>query len=54
MGEKGNTGDVVGDLRDEVASLEEALSQMGVSSKMPFLFVRCGRSPSELSLSPEH
>ena len=35
-GEVGDTGDVVCDFRDEVASLEEALSQMGASSKCPF------------------
>ena len=28
-----------GDLKDEVASLEDALSQMGASSKMPFHFM---------------
>ena len=38
-GKAGNTGDVVCDLGDEVASLEEALSQMGASSKMPFCFM---------------
>ena len=32
VGEAGNTGDVVFDLRDEMASLKEALSQMGASS----------------------
>ena len=52
--EAGDTGDVVHDLRDEVASLEEALSQMGASSKMPFHFAQWNRSPSEWSLSPEH
>ena len=36
--EAGDTGDVVHDLRDEMASLEEALSPMGASSKMPFHF----------------
>ena len=36
VGEAGNTGDVVCDLRDVVASLEEALSQMDTSSKIPF------------------
>ena len=46
--ETGNTGDVVCDLRDEVALLEEALSQMGTSSKMAFHFAWCGRSLSEL------
>ena len=54
VGEAGDTGDVVCDLRDEVASLEEALSQMGASSKMPFCFTWCGRLPSKQSLSPEH
>ena len=54
VGEAGNTGDVVHDLRDKVASLEEALSEMGASSKMPFHFVQCSRSPSEQSSSPEH
>ena len=34
-GEASNTGDVVCDLRDEVASLEEALLQMGSYSKCP-------------------
>ena len=54
VGEAGDTGDVVYDLIDEVASLEEALSQMGASSKMPFQFMWCGRLPLEQSLSPEH
>ena len=45
--EAGDTGDVVCDLRDKVALLEEALSQMGSSSKMPFHFVQCSGSPSE-------
>ena len=39
MGKAGDTGDVVYDLRDEVASLEDALSQIGASSKTPFHFV---------------
>ena len=38
VGEPGDTVDVDHDLRDEVASFEEALSQMGTSSKMPFHF----------------
>ena len=54
VGEAGNTSDVVHSLRDELPSLEEALSQMGTSSKMPFHFTQCGRSLSEWSLSPEH
>ena len=37
-GTAGDTGNVVHDLRDEVASLEDALLQMGASSKMPFHF----------------
>ena len=53
-GEAGDTGDVVYNLRDEVASLEEALSQMGSSSKTPFCFMWCSRLLSELSLSLEH
>ena len=36
VGEAGDTGDEVHDLVDEVASLEEALSQMGASPKCPF------------------
>ena len=38
-GKAGDTGDVVHDLMDQVASLEESLPQMGTSSKMPFCFV---------------
>ena len=53
-GEADNTGDVVHVLRDEVASLEDTLSQMGTSSKMPFHFVWCSRLPSKWFLSPEH
>ena len=33
MGEAGDLYDAVQDLRDEVASLQEALSQMGASSQ---------------------
>ena len=47
VGEAGDTGDVIHDLRDEVTSLEDALSQMVTSSKMPFCFAQCGRLPSE-------
>ena len=47
VGEAGNTGDVGHDLRDEVASLEDTLLQMGASSKMPFCFMGCSRLPSE-------
>ena len=38
-GEADDTGDKVHDLRDVVASLEEALSQMGASSKTPFQMI---------------
>ena len=40
VGEAGDTGDVVHDLRDEVALLEDTLSQMGASSKMPSCFMQ--------------
>ena len=36
VGEAGDPCDAAQDLRDEVASLEEALSQVGASSQMPF------------------
>ena len=36
VGEAGDPCDTVQDLRDKVASLEEALSQMGASCKCPF------------------
>ena len=52
--EAGDTGDVVHDLRDEVTLLEEALSQMGTSSKAPFCFVQHGRLLSEWASMPEH
>ena len=54
VGEAGDTDHVAHDLRDEVASLEDTLSQMGTSSKMPFNFMWCSRLQSEQSLSPEH
>ena len=38
MGEAGDTGDVVHNFRDEMALLEDTLSQMGASSKTPFHF----------------
>ena len=47
-GEVGNPSDVVCNLRDEVAS------QMGTSSKTPFCFMQCRRSPSKQSLSPKY
>ena len=53
VGEAGDSGNAVQDLRDEVASLEEALSQMSTSSQTPFHFTHCSGSPSEWSLSAE-
>ena len=52
--EVGDTGDTAPDQMEEVASLEEALSQMGASSKIPFQFTQQNRSPSKWSLLPEH
>ena len=43
----GEGGDTAQDLMEEVASLEEVLSQMGAPSKMPFRFGRTSRPPSE-------
>ena len=39
-GEASETGYAVHDLRDEVDSLEERMSQMGASSKTPFRFTQ--------------
>ena len=39
VGGADDTGDVVHDLRDEVALLDDALSQMGTSSRTPFHFM---------------
>ena len=44
-GEAGSTGDAVQDLRDDVDSLEEGMSQMGASPKMPFRFIQSGQLP---------
>ena len=52
--EVGDPYDSIQDLRDKVASLEEALSQMGAFSQMSFWFTHCGRSLSEQSLLLEH
>ena len=54
VGEAGDQCDAVQDLRDEVASLEEALSQMGTSSQMPFWFMQCDGFHSEQPLLLEH
>ena len=53
-GEACDTGEMVHDLRDEVTSLEEALSQMGASFKMHFHFAQSSRLPSEQSSLPGH
>ena len=39
-GETGDIGNAVNDLRDDVDSLEERISQMGIPSKMPFRFMQ--------------
>ena len=39
-GKAGDTGDAVHDLRDDVASLGEGLSQMGTPSRTPFRFLQ--------------
>ena len=39
-GEAGDRGEAAHDLRDDVASLEQGLSQMGAPSKMPFRFTQ--------------
>ena len=53
-GEAGDTGDAGQDLRDDVASLEEGLSQMGAPSQDALQIHAIQQSPSEQSLSPEH
>ena len=45
IGEAGDTGDAVHKLGDDVALLEEELSQMGTPSKMPFRFTQSSRLP---------
>ena len=39
-GDEGDTGNAVHDVREDVASLEEGLSQMGDPSKTPFRFMQ--------------
>ena len=39
-GEAGDTGNTAHDLRDDVDSLEEGISQMSAPSKMPFRFTQ--------------
>ena len=53
-GEAGHGEETGHDLRDNVASLEEQLSQMGAPSRMPFRFMQSSQLPSKWSLSPEH
>ena len=52
-GEAGDTGAAAQDLRDDVDLLEEGMSQMGASPKIPFRFQQSSWSPSEWSLTPE-
>ena len=52
-GEAGDTGNVVYNLRDDLDSLEERISQMGAPSKMPFRFAQSSQLPLEWSLIPE-
>ena len=47
-------GEAGHNLRDNVASLEEGLSQMGVMCKTPFRSLQSSWLPSEQSLWPEH
>ena len=53
-GEQGDTGDTAQNLMEEVASMEEVSSLMGVPSKTPFRFTQLSRSSFKWSLSPEH
>ena len=52
-GEASDTGNAVLDLRDDVDLLEERMSWMAASSKMPFRFMQSSHSPSEWSLTPD-
>ena len=51
--EAGDTGDAVDDLRADVDSLNQRISQMGNPSKMPFRFIQSSWLPSKWSLKPE-
>ena len=46
-GEADDTGEAVHNLRDDVDSLEERLSQMGALSRMPFRVMESSQSPSK-------
>ena len=46
-GEASNTGNAVQDQRDDVDSLEEGLSWMDASPKMPFRLMQSSQSPSK-------
>ena len=50
----GEEGDMVQDLIEENASMEEVLSHPGASPKMSFRFGRNSQLPSEKSVSSEH
>ena len=54
VGEARDPCNTVQDLRDEVASLQEALSQIGTSSQMPFQFTQYSGLPLEQSVLLEH
>ena len=49
----GEPCDTAQDQIEEVASMEEVLSQMGTSPKMPFRFIQLSRLPSVCSQLPE-
>ena len=42
-----DTGKAVQDLRNDVDLLEEGMSQVGTSPKIPFRFTQSSQSPSE-------
>ena len=46
-GEAGDTGEAVHDLRDDVDSLKERISQMGAPSKISFRFMQSSQSHSK-------
>ena len=50
LSHRGVAGDMangIHNLKDDVDSLEERMSQMGTSFKMPFRFMQSSRSPSK-------
>ena len=46
-GKAGDTAKAVHDLRDDVDSLEERISEMSAPSKKPFRFMQSSQSPSK-------